>query len=212
MRVSKEKAAAHRGAIVTAAGRLFRRRGFAGVAVAEITREAGLTHGGFYGHFASKEALAAEAIAAAFAEGLARLDAAPDLPTYLRGYLSRSHRDHPEDGCVMAALSADVGRCGDAAEAAWAEGVEAFVDRLTRRLRATSRDEEAARRRATAVLSMMVGGLALARTLARGAPETSTRMLAALRAEAMALVEGTDATATPGRSVESASAPAPSNR
>ena len=95
MRVSKETAAAHRGAIVAAAGRLFRAHGVAGVAVAEITRACGLTHGGFYGHFASKEALAAEAIAGAFAEGLARLEAAADLATYVRIYLSRSHRVAP---------------------------------------------------------------------------------------------------------------------
>src|SRR5687768_14918347 len=75
VKVTKEQAAAHRAAIVAAAGRLFRERGFDGVGVAEITRAAGLTHGGFYGHFASKDALAAEACGQAFAESLARLEA-----------------------------------------------------------------------------------------------------------------------------------------
>ncbi|WP_247896718.1 TetR/AcrR family transcriptional regulator [Azospirillum argentinense] len=75
MKVSKEKAAENRAAIVKAAGRLFRERGFDKVGVAEITKAAGLTHGGFYGHFASKDALAAEACEAAFAESLGRLPA-----------------------------------------------------------------------------------------------------------------------------------------
>ena len=66
VKVSKEQAAQHRAAIVEAAARLFRERGLDGVGVAEITRAAGLTHGGFYGHFASKEALAQEACARSF--------------------------------------------------------------------------------------------------------------------------------------------------
>ena len=65
MRVDRPTVASHRAAILQAAGRLFRRRGIAAVPVAEITREAGLTHGGFYGHFASKDALAANRAAAA---------------------------------------------------------------------------------------------------------------------------------------------------
>ena len=118
MKVTKEQAAAHRAAIVAAAGRLFRERGFAGVGVAEITRAAGLTHGGFYGHFASKDALAAEACGQAFAESLALLQARLDRPDgdllrYLDSYLSERHRDRRDGGCPMAARAVqfcDLGR------------------------------------------------------------------------------------------------------
>jgi len=189
MRVSKETAAAHRGAIVAAAGRLFRRHGIAGVAVAEITRAAGLTHGGFYGHFASKEALAGEAIAAAFAEGLARLEAAPDLEHYLRGYLSRSHRDRPEDGCVMVALGAEAERGGAAVEAAWAAGVEAFVTALADRLPEGAGDADRRRARGAALLAMLVGAVSLARGLARVDVAASDRLLKSVRGEAMRFVQ-----------------------
>lgn len=187
MRVSKETAAAHRGAIVVAAGRLFRRHGISGVAVAEITRAAGLTHGGFYGHFASKEALAGEAIAGAFSEGLARLETAPDLAGYLRGYLSRGHRDRPEDGCVMVALGTEVGRCGEVVDAVWAMGVAGFVAALARRLPEGATDDDARRARASALLAMLVGGLSLARGLARTDIAASDRLLTTLRAEAARL-------------------------
>ena len=80
MKVSREQAAANRAAVVKAASRLFRSHGFDGVGVAEITRAAGLTHGGFYGQFASKDALAEEACDQAFAETVNRLQARLDEP------------------------------------------------------------------------------------------------------------------------------------
>lgn len=93
MKVNKETAAKHRAAIVAEAANLFRERGFDGVGVAEIMQAAGLTHGGFYGHFASKDALAAEASTKAFADGAARVEKDKDLAAYLGRYLSERHRD-----------------------------------------------------------------------------------------------------------------------
>lgn len=189
MRVSRETATAHRAAMVTAAARLFRRHGIGGVGVAEITRAAGLTHGGFYGHFASKEALAREALAAAFAEGLERLRTTPDLADWIRGYLSRSHRDAPEDGCVMVALAGEATR-GDAELAAiWRDGFEAFVVGVAERL-PTRHDAVRRRRIAITVVSTLTGAMALARTTAAVSPEASDEILRTARAQVLELIEG----------------------
>lgn len=186
MRVSRETAAAHRAAMVGAASRLIRREGIAGVGVAEITRTVGLTHGGFYGHFASKEALAREALGAAFAESLERLRAAPDLAGWIRGYLSRAHRDAPEDGCVMVALSAEVARGDGEMVEIWRAGVEAFVVEIAGRLPDAIPAPER-RRIATTLIAMMVGAMALARTTAVVSKEASDEILMAVRASAPAL-------------------------
>src|ERR1700735_612800 len=96
MKVTKEQVAAHRGRILDAAARLFRRRGFDDVTVADVMKEAGLTHGAFYGHFASKEALIAAAIAHA-------LPAASDddAARFADRYLSARHRDNRESSCLF---------------------------------------------------------------------------------------------------------------
>jgi TetR/AcrR family transcriptional regulator, transcriptional repressor for nem operon len=188
MKVSREKAAENRAAIVDAAARLFRRRGFDGVSVAEITKEAGLTHGGFYGHFASKDALAAEAFAHAFLRSLARLpDREADLADYFDSYLSQPHRDRRDGGCPMAACATEIGRQDDAVQAAFRDGIELFVDAVSERLPrtgATTKREKAERRaRTIAIISAMVGGMALARATARSSPELSAEILASVRAQ-----------------------------
>src|SRR5712675_3222887 len=99
LKVTKEKAAENRAALVQAAGRLFRERGIDGVGVAEISMKAGLTHGALYAQFPSKEALAAEAFAAAFKRGLEQITADRDgrpvtLTDCLDWYLSFDHRDN----------------------------------------------------------------------------------------------------------------------
>src|SRR5258708_12031141 len=99
LKVTKEKAAENRAALVQAAGRLFRERGIDGVGVAEISKKAGLTHGALYAQFPSKEALAAEAFAAASEEGWEQVTADRDgrpstLTDLLDYYLSFAHRDN----------------------------------------------------------------------------------------------------------------------
>src|SRR5215475_11765162 len=103
--------------VVETAARAFRTQGVNGVGVAEVMRQAGLTHGGFYSHFESKDALVAAACEEGFQESSSPLlaamqEAAPGtaVATYVRGYLSRSHRDHPETGCVIATLGQDIVR------------------------------------------------------------------------------------------------------
>jgi TetR/AcrR family transcriptional repressor of nem operon len=186
VKVTKEQAAAHRAAIVAAAGRLFRARGFDGVGVAEITRAAGLTHGGFYGHFASKDALAAEACGQAFAESLERLESrlgSPDgdLLRYIDSYLSERHRDRRDGGCPMAAYGTEIPHQGEAVQARFAEGVGRFVAALAARLPALESDPDERRRRAITLVAALVGGLALARATAQSAPELSTEILASVR-------------------------------
>ena len=95
--------------ILKEAARLFRERGFDGAGVAEIMKAAGLTHGAFYAHFASKEALEAEAVERVFAQSDNRIyalsaNARDPKRVFLDNYLSAAHRDHPGSGCVIAAL------------------------------------------------------------------------------------------------------------
>src|ERR1051326_1691577 len=108
MRVTHEQAAAHREKILEVAGTLFRERGVDGSGVADIMKRAGLTHGGFYGHFASKDDLAAEITARVLGrEGwLERLTgkANPTSAEVVRAYLSPRHRDDAGRGCLFAAL------------------------------------------------------------------------------------------------------------
>ncbi|HRF10295.1 MAG TPA: TetR family transcriptional regulator, partial [Xanthobacteraceae bacterium] len=116
MRSSREVAAGNRERIVAIAARLFRERGLAAVGVAEVMQEAGMTHGGFYKHFESKDALIDEACRHSFAESGSSLRAAAEstvegeeLRTIVDRYLSRRHRDNPGAGCALAALGGEVG-------------------------------------------------------------------------------------------------------
>src|ERR1700744_5483347 len=104
MRVSREKAAEHRDRIIDAAGALFRAKGFGGIGVADIMKAANLTHGGFYGHFASKDDLVAQASRRSMARAAANwskiVAEAPNKPyaALLKHYLSPRHRDDPAKG------------------------------------------------------------------------------------------------------------------
>src|SRR5262245_65554969 len=102
MRVTREQAVENRERIVQTAARLFRERGFDGIGVADLMKEAGLTHGGFYGHFESKDDLMAQSLGEALAKGgwLQRLTGKPkpSFTDVVRAYLSPRHRDHPGAG------------------------------------------------------------------------------------------------------------------
>ena len=112
MKVTRAQVAKNRERILEAAGKLFRENGFDGVGVADIMKSAGLTHGGFYGHFASKDDLAAQACAAALAHSIkfetipAGGNAQDQLEAFVAAYLSPRHRDDRGGGCVLPALSA----------------------------------------------------------------------------------------------------------
>ena len=169
MRVSRVQMQEHRERIVASAARAFRERGFEGAAVADIMSDAGLTHGGFYGHFASKDQLEAESCAAALAVGAARwsrlADDEPDtaLGKIVDSYLSARHRDDPGTGCVFAALGGETARGSRGVRHAFEEGVRARLSALTRVVK--GRAEATRRRRAIVALSGMVGALVLARAV-----------------------------------------------
>jgi TetR/AcrR family transcriptional regulator, transcriptional repressor for nem operon len=169
MRVSRQKAAETRERILEAAGTLFRARGFAGIGIADLMKAADLTHGGFYGHFASKDELVAEASRRTTARAAANwqrvVAEAPDKPyaALVENYLSARHRDDPERGCAFAALSTDAARSGSAVRQAFAEGLRPLIDILTNALPGFSKP--AKRRKAVAVMATMVGALTLARAV-----------------------------------------------
>ncbi len=123
MKVTKAQAEANRAHIVETASMLFRERGYDGVGVAELMATAGLTHGGFYRHFASKAELMAEAAACGVAKTTSLMDGV-DMADFLNHYLSREHRDNRSGGCTLAALSGDAARQPDAIKATFAMGLE----------------------------------------------------------------------------------------
>ena len=119
----EDKATSHQRIVEIAAARM-RESGTAGPGVAELMREAGLTHGGFYKHFALRDDLVAEAVDSAFSMGTARLDAltagADDpLSAFVDGYASREHCDNPGEGCAVVALASDLARGDDRVRAAY---------------------------------------------------------------------------------------------
>lgn len=163
MRVTREQAASSRERIVATAARLFRERGFDGVGVDAIMRDAGLTHGGFYGHFASKDALAAEATTRAVGDSMRRQDGLAGLHEFLSQYLSMRHRDDRARGCPVAALGGDVARQGPALRSALTKGVMAQISRIANLLKGGT--PKARRRQAIATYAGMVGALVLARAV-----------------------------------------------
>ncbi|WP_440221782.1 TetR/AcrR family transcriptional regulator [Dokdonella sp. MW10] len=170
MRVTREQAERNRERIVDTASTLFREHGFDGIGVADLMKAAGLTHGGFYGHFESKDDLAAQSCAHAFAGSIerwrhvaARTPQADALRALVERYLDARHRDAPAKGCVLAALAAEAPRQGAGVRRVFADGVRALLGVLEKavpgRIRATRR------RRALATLSGMVGAIVLARAV-----------------------------------------------
>ncbi|HTZ78768.1 MAG TPA: helix-turn-helix domain-containing protein [Stellaceae bacterium] len=176
MKVSREQVAANRQRILEAAGLLFKERGFAAVTVAEVMQAAGLTHGGFYGYFGSKDELAA----AALAEALTRTAARPlsDLATYIEGYLSRSHRENRARGCPTAALAAETIRETDGIRAKMTAGVRQQIERLSPL--APGRTPAQKRQAAIGSWAAMVGAMILAR--ASSDPALSAEVLEETRA------------------------------
>src|SRR6201996_5985074 len=130
-----DKAQSHERIVQTAAMR-FREKGIEGISVAELMHEAGLTHGGFYRHFESRDDLVAQAVEAALAHGSRRVDSAAQLGSealtaIIDGYLSHLHRDKPETGCAVAALPTDVARADARARGAYSQQVRFYIEQLT---------------------------------------------------------------------------------
>lgn len=169
MKVSREQVALNRERIVETAARLFRQKGYDGIGVVDLMKSAGLTHGGFYGHFASKEDLLAEATAHAFKTSVERWrDKAANAPETAiasigDSYLSERHRDHPELGCSITSLGADIARLGPKVRQALTEGAKGQIKVLEQLVPGS--DEAIKRREALATYAAMVGAIVLARAV-----------------------------------------------
>jgi TetR/AcrR family transcriptional repressor of nem operon len=157
--------------ILAAASQVFREKGVAEAGVDEVMRRAGLTHGGFYGHFRDKTELVAAACGAGFDEAvpnLARIAALPTAAARVRvlidSYLSSRHRDDRASGCLVVAMAADVARLRGAARAGYSRGFERHLDRLAAALRLAD-DPAENRARTTHLMSALVGALLFARAI-----------------------------------------------
>jgi TetR/AcrR family transcriptional repressor of nem operon len=152
--------------IVEIAAQKMRESGTEGPGVAEIMKEAGLTHGGFYKHFDSRDDLVAEAVEAAIAQAresyTERVEGAADpLAAFVDFYLSTTHRDDPGTGCPVVALGADAARADARVRAAYRDQVESYIGRMEELLG----DGEDARRRAISAVTSMVGAVLIARAV-----------------------------------------------
>lgn len=178
--------------ILREAAAQIRDAGLESVSVARLMRSAGLTHGGFYGHFASRDELLAEALQRALVEGAAASRAAtaataatakvaaakvaapaPGFDAFARSYLSRGHRDARSSGCAVAALAADAARAEAPVREVMSEHVERFIARAAELAGCSDED-------AMFAVSALVGGLLLSRVLVDG--DRSDAMLKAVRA------------------------------
>src|ERR1044072_7813618 len=169
MKVSREQAAGRRERMLEAAAQRFRERGFDGIGVADLMKEAGLTHGGFYGHFSSKEELIREASARALTNTFALFRqqaegaAGNPLAAVANSYLSSRHRDDPGTGCLLAALGPDVSRQGQGGRRTGTDYVRSAVDLLTTRI--PGKPKAARRRKAISTYATLVGTMVMARAV-----------------------------------------------
>jgi len=167
MRVSREAMARHHDEIVAAASKMLRRRGIDGVSVVDLMQAVGLTHGGFYRHFESKDALVAEATTTTFKSMIemleartARMGAKAALAEYVADYLSNRHVESPEIGCPIAAFGADAAREDGPVRGVFASGVSQLLTWIAGGL---SGPQAQRRARAAKLLSLMVGAIVTAR-------------------------------------------------
>ena len=161
---SPEHAVETRQRILDAASAAFRRRGLAATSVADVMKDAGLTHGGFYAHFASKDDLLAEALGHGRRQTNERFEGFDSMAAVVNSYLSASHAAHPERGCSIPSLGSEIVRANPKARRRLAEGIRARIARLREllpgRLSRADRD-----RQAIGAFACMVGGLLLARSV-----------------------------------------------
>ena len=193
MKVSGKKAAENRAALVTTARRLLKEHGFKGAGVTEISREAGLTQGGLYSQFKSKNALVAEAVRCSLADG-ARLvqqvlESGPQaIPAYLDAYVSQDHVSDVGESCMVAACASEMWRQDKEIAAAFADGFRQMLALLQDAFPDTMQ-AETARRRAITLFAGMVGAVTLARAVQAADPALSRELIAAARQELETLAE-----------------------
>jgi TetR/AcrR family transcriptional repressor of nem operon len=184
MRYSREHKLETHARIVKRASVRLREKGAHGIGVADLMKDAGLTHGGFYAHFDSREALVIEAFAHAMDRSTERWrkigEATPPeqrLATIVDSYLTPVHRDDPGHGCAVPALSAEIARESPRTRKAFAAKLEQMIDMMAAQIPDAA--SKATRKRAMAVIATMMGTMVLARVAGTG--EFSGEILAAGR-------------------------------
>jgi TetR/AcrR family transcriptional repressor of nem operon len=178
VKVSKEQVAEHRTHILTAAADLFRQRGFDDVTVSQVMTAAGLTHGAFYGHFASKEALIAASVAHTLPPPAATAEPASSVAEFADGYLSVGHRDNRSHSCVFSSLGTEAARGSADLREGMTGAVRRRIDNLSAAAEGATPQEK--RRAAIAAWSAMVGAMILARIV--DDDDLSKEILSATRA------------------------------
>jgi TetR/AcrR family transcriptional repressor of nem operon len=186
-----EKAESHE-RIVQVASTLFRELGVEGIGVADLMKEAGLTHGGFYRHFESRDELVAEAVERALADGgkvVVAIGASPlsrkaVVTALVDGYLSLAHRDNIASSCAVTTMAADVSRSNERARFAYTAQVEKYLQLLAGLI---ASDRQTTRRaKAMAALSTLVGAVSMSRAVSD--EKLSRELLKSAAAEAKALL------------------------
>jgi TetR/AcrR family transcriptional regulator, transcriptional repressor for nem operon len=174
MRKSREEAARTRKRIVTAAAGEFRKNGIVATGLNDLMKAAGLTHGGFYKHFESKDQLVAEASAEAVETMIDFVkDAAAGGTPVPETYLSTSQRDNPSSACPLAAIGSELGRCDEKTRAVATDGFLKLVEIMAGRYGRIPPD--VARRRALVAVSTMIGAMTASRIVTD--PELSAEIL-----------------------------------
>jgi len=178
MKVSREQAAANRDKIVEAASALFRKHGFEGIGVADIMKAAGLTHGGFYGHFDSKDDLAVEACQRAFGRSWkVWIEASSEggLEAVVHTYLTERHRNDTARGCLIAALGSEIARQPKSVRRVFTEGLRSTIEKLGTLM--PGRSPAVQRDQALVTIAGVVGALIMSRAV--DDPKLSDRILKA---------------------------------
>jgi TetR/AcrR family transcriptional repressor of nem operon len=180
----RDKAETHT-RIVKVAAKRFRERGLDGIGVADVMKEAGVTVGGFYKHFGSRDELVVEALATAFKDLDVWEERTTDMAQLLQDYLTEAHRDTPGTGCAMAALLGDVTRASKSARALYTERVKRSAAFTSALLPSNQRGDK--RGRALLILSALLGALNLSRAVSD--PNLSREILHGVRDQLIGLVE-----------------------
>jgi TetR/AcrR family transcriptional regulator, transcriptional repressor for nem operon len=197
MGVTKEQAVHNRERILAAAERLFRQKGIDAVGLAELMKEAGFTQGGFYNHFASKEALVSEVVGKAVGESPQQLGATiarsrrlgtDPLISNINWYLSRAHRDDVDCGCAIAGFTGEAPHLSKPAQVSYAEAVESTLNQTANMLadKDSSLTRKRAYARAIALYSQMVGSVLLSRAISASRPALADKILKDARASIFA--------------------------
>ena len=191
MRYQADQKAKAREALLKSATKALRKSGFNGIGVDALAASAGVTSGGFYSNFSSKEALLEEVIEANLGQPFIDADSGTlaerreRLKSYLKMYISAQHCADPENGCVMPTLSADVARSSEVVREAYRRRMQELVGKIARVIGGEARDADS---RAWTIVTLMVGAVSVARALPEGA-EARAILDAALQ-QAIALIDG----------------------